>query len=103
MPEDALDNLKQFTAILFGGIGLQDVDDSLPAKEFTFKVRNNYKQYVNYHPSRTFLGVKGRLHSEKQFDFVIICENNEGEFSPNLSNGFGLDAKVFSRLGVDPL
>lgn len=41
MPEDALDNLKQFTGILFGGIGLPDVDDSLPAKEFTFKVRNN--------------------------------------------------------------
>jgi len=49
MLKDALDNLKQFDAILFGGIRLPDVDDSLPAKEFTFKVRNNFMQYVNYY------------------------------------------------------
>jgi tartrate dehydrogenase/decarboxylase/D-malate dehydrogenase len=108
MPEKAIDELKSYDALFFGGIGLPDVDDSLPAKEFTFKIRNNFKQYVNYRPARSFPGVPGPLRSDKKFDFVIIRENNEGEFSqvggqymPHFPNGLGIDVSVFSRAGIE--
>ena len=45
MPDDALDQLKAFDAIYFGAVGLPDVDDTLPARDFTFKVRTGLEQY----------------------------------------------------------
>jgi tartrate dehydrogenase/decarboxylase/D-malate dehydrogenase len=108
MPDDGLDQLKKFDAIFFGGIGLPDVDDSLPAKEYTFKVRNNFRQYVNYRPSRSFPGVKGPLNSDSKIDFVVVRENNEGEFSqiggqymPHHQEGYGIDVSVFTRKGIE--
>ncbi len=108
MPKDALENLKTFDAIYFGGIGLPDVDDTLPAKEFTFKVRNNFRQYVNFRPVRTFPGVMRPLRTEKEIDFVVVRENNEGEFAqvggqyiPHFPEGLGLDVSIFSRKGIE--
>ena len=108
MPDDALDTLKQYDAIFFGGIGLPDVDDSLPAKEYTFKVRNNFRQYVNYRPARTFPGIAGPLRSEKKIDFAIVRENNEGEFAqvgsqymPHFPEGMGIDVSIFTRKGIE--
>jgi len=39
MPPDGLDILRGFDAILFGAVGLPEVDDTLPARDYTFKVR----------------------------------------------------------------
>jgi tartrate dehydrogenase/decarboxylase/D-malate dehydrogenase len=39
MPKDGLDILSGFDAVYFGAVGLPDVDDTLPAKDYTFKVR----------------------------------------------------------------
>lgn len=33
MPPNGLDTLQSFNAILFGAVGLPDVDDTLPAKD----------------------------------------------------------------------
>ena len=108
MPDDALENLKTFDAIYFGGIGLPDVDDTLPAKEFTFKVRNNFRQYVNFRPVRTFPAVTRPIRSEKVIDFIVVRENNEGEFSqvggqymPHFPEGLGVDVSIFSRKGIE--
>jgi tartrate dehydrogenase/decarboxylase/D-malate dehydrogenase len=110
MPEDGLEKLRKHNAILFGGIGLPDVDDSLPAKEYTFKVRNNFRQYVNYRPVRRFPGVQGPLRSTTSIDFVVVRENNEGEFSqiggqymPHFKEGYGIDVSVFTRRGIEQI
>jgi tartrate dehydrogenase/decarboxylase/D-malate dehydrogenase len=108
MPEDALDELKQFSAILFGAVGLPDVDDRLPAKAFTFKVRTGFRQYVNFRPVRIWPGFARPLRTDKTFDFVVIRENNEGEFvqagkqiMPDTESGIGIDTSVFTRKGVE--
>ena len=44
MPDDALETLKKFDAIFFGAVGLPDVDDTLPAKDYTFRVRTSFQQ-----------------------------------------------------------
>jgi tartrate dehydrogenase/decarboxylase/D-malate dehydrogenase len=108
MPPDGLDKLKIFDAILFGAVGLPDVDDTLPAKDFTFKVRTGFKQYVNYRPVRNWSGVKRPLRDETPFDFVVVRENNEGEFVqvgsqflPDTPQGMGVDTSIFTRFGTE--
>jgi tartrate dehydrogenase/decarboxylase/D-malate dehydrogenase len=107
MPEGALDQLRKFDAILFGAVGLPDVDDTLPAKEYTFRVRCAFREYVNYRPCRRYEGIDGPLRSKADFDFVIIRENNEGEFILTGSEhhldapeGFATQMSVFTRRGI---
>ncbi|GGZ73654.1 tartrate dehydrogenase [Algibacter mikhailovii] len=108
LPEDGLETLKKFDAVYFGSVGLPAVDDTLPAKDYTFKVRTSFNQYVNYRPVRTYPGVTRPLRSEKHIDFVIVRENTEGEFVqmggqylPDEENGMGTDTSVFTRKGIE--
>jgi len=108
MPGDGLKILRNFDAILFGAVGLPDVDDTLPAKDYTFRVRTGFQQFVNYRPVRTWPGIRGPLLSEKPFNFVVVRENNEGEFvqvgsqiQPDTEHGMGIDTSVFTRNGTE--
>ena len=110
MPDDALSVLKAFDALCFGAVGLPDVDDTLPAKLFTFKVRTSFDQYVNFRPARLLPGVEGPLRnkSPKDIDFVVIRENTEGEFvqsggfvRPDFADGMATDTSIFTRKGIE--
>lgn len=110
VPEDGLDTLKTFDAILFGAVGLPEVDDTLPFKDFTNKVRTTFQQYVNYRPVKLFPGIQSPLRNktEQDIDFVIIRENNEGEFVqngrqiyPDSPEGLATDTAVFTRKGIE--
>jgi tartrate dehydrogenase/decarboxylase / D-malate dehydrogenase len=110
MPADGLDTLKQFDAIYFGAVGLPAVDDTLPAKLYTFKVRTHFKQYVNYRPVKLLAGINSPLRNKNQqdIDFVVIRENNEGEFVqngrilyPDSPHGLATDTSVFTRKGIE--
>ncbi|GAA4399769.1 tartrate dehydrogenase [Nibrella viscosa] len=110
MPADGLDTLRQFDAIYFGAVGLPDVDDTLPAMLYTFKVRTNFQQYVNYRPVKLLAGIEGPLRNKtgQDIDFVVIRENNEGEFVQNgkivhgdSPYGVATDTSVFTRFGIE--
>ncbi len=110
MPDHALETLKGFDALYFGAVGLPDVDDTLPAKLFTFKVRVSFDQYVNYRPARLLPGVPGPLKgkSPKDIDLVVIRENTEGEFvqsggfiREDFADGMATDTSVFTRKGIE--
>ncbi|GAB1857231.1 tartrate dehydrogenase [Flavobacteriaceae bacterium MHTCC 0001] len=108
LPDNGIDTLKAFDAIYFGSVGLPAVDDTLPAKDYTFKVRTHFNQYINYRPVRTYPGVTRPIRSEKHIDFVIVRENSEGEFVqmggqylPDFENGMGIDTSVFTRKGIE--
>jgi tartrate dehydrogenase/decarboxylase/D-malate dehydrogenase len=110
LPDDALDTLKGFDAIYFGAVGLPDVDDTLPAKLFTFHIRKSFNQYVNYRPARLLPGIQSPLRNKTSadIDFVVIRENTEGEFvqvggfvQPDLDYGLAMDTSVFTRRGVE--
>ncbi len=107
MPDDGLEQLEPFDAIFFGAVGLPDVDDTLPAKDYTFKVRVGFQQYVNYRPARSFPGVPGPLAGSPKMDFVIIRENTEGEFvqvgaihNGQAPEGLALETSIFTRKGI---
>ncbi len=110
MPEDALDMLGEFDAIYLGAVGLPDVDDTLPAKLFTFKVRTGFDQYVNYRPVRLLPGIEGPLRNKgpEDIDFVVVRENTEGEFvqsggfiRADFLDGMATDLSVFTRQGIE--
>jgi tartrate dehydrogenase/decarboxylase/D-malate dehydrogenase len=108
MPPDGLETLRSFDAILFGAVGLPDVDDTLPARDYTFRVRVGFQQYVNYRPVRSFPGVRGPLAAATELDFVIVRENCEGEFvqvgsilNAASPEGLALETSVFTRKGVE--
>lgn len=110
MPEDALGELQAFDALYFGAVGLPDVDDTLPAKLFTFKVRTGFDQYINYRPTRLLPGIEGPLRKKapQDIDFVVIRENTEGEFvqsggfvRPEFAEGMATDTSIFTRKGIE--
>lgn len=110
MPDGGLETLKAYDAIFFGAVGLPDVDDRLPFKDYTNKVRTAFKQYVNYRPVKLWPGIKSPLRNktEKDIDFVIIRENNEGEFVqngrilyPEKPEGLATDTAIFTRQGIE--
>jgi len=110
MPADALDVLKKYDSLYFGAVGLPDVDDTLPARLFTFKVRTGFDQYVNYRPAKLLPGIDGPLKNKtpKDIDFVVVRENTEGEFvqsggfiRPQFAEGMATDTSVFTRKGIE--
>lgn len=110
MPDDGLDTLADFDAIYFGAVGLKEVDDTLPAMLYTFKVRTHFQQYVNYRPAKLLPGIQSplRYKGEEDIDFVVIRENNEGEFvqngkiiDPDSPYGLATDTSVFTRRGIE--
>lgn len=110
MPKDGMDILGRFDAIYFGAVGLPDVDDTLPAMMYTFKVRTGFSQYVNYRPVKLLKGVESPLRNkdQKDIDFIVIRENNEGEFvqngkilRPESPEGVATDTSMFTRKGIE--
>ena len=110
MSDHALETLKAFDAIFFGAVGLPEIDDTLPAKDYTFKVRTSFQQYVNYRPVKLFPGVESplRYKTEKDINFVVVRENNEGEFVQSGKilhgdklGGMAMDTSIFTRFGIE--
>jgi tartrate dehydrogenase/decarboxylase/D-malate dehydrogenase len=110
MPTNGLEILQDFDAILFGAVGLPEVDDTLPFKLFTNKVRTAFKQYVNFRPCRLLDGIDSPLRNKtkKEIDFIVIRENNEGEFVQNgrimygdEPHGFATETNLFTRVGIE--
>ncbi len=80
MPENALQTLKKFDAILFGAIGDKRVPDDVTIWELIMPIRKQFKQYINFRPVKLLKGVSCRFTGE-DIDFVIVRENAEGEYS----------------------
>jgi len=110
LPAEGLATLRGYDAVFFGAVGLPEVDDTLPFRLYTNYIRTNFRQYVNLRPVKLFDGVPSPLHhkSQEDIDFVIIRENNEGEFVqsgrqlyPEAAHGMATDTSIFTRAGIE--
>lgn len=81
MPEDGLETLRQFDAILFGAIGDARVPDDITVWELIMPIRKHFQQYVNFRPVKSLPGIASPLQNGGNIDFVIFRENAEGEYS----------------------
>jgi tartrate dehydrogenase/decarboxylase / D-malate dehydrogenase len=109
MPDDALERLRGFDAILLGAVGAPGVPDHVSLWGLLIPIRRAFRQYVNLRPIRVFEGVESPLRDARpgEVDLVVVRENVEGEYSEvggRVSRGFpdelAIQEAVFTRAGV---
>lgn len=83
MPEDGLEILKDFDAILLGAVGYPGVPDHISLRELLLRIRRGFDEYVNVRPVKLLKGAPCPLKNVKQedVDMIFIRENSEGEYS----------------------
>ncbi len=72
LPDDVLDELRGFDAILLGAVGTPDVPPGVIERGLLLKMRFGLDQYINQRPFRSPDGA---------VDFVVIRENTEGTYA----------------------
>jgi len=110
MPEGALDELRAFDSILLGAVGYPGVPDHVSLWGLLIPIRRAFRQYANLRPVRLLPGLRSPLRDRgpEDIDFLIVRENNEGEYSDiggrlydGLPEGLAVQATVFTRAGTD--
>jgi len=109
MPEDGVEVLKEFDAILFGAVGAPDVPDHITLWGLRLAICQSLDQYANVRPARVLNGIQSPLRAARpqDIDWVIIRENSEGEYSGQggrSHRGFAeevaTEVAIFTRAGV---
>ncbi|MBW8298468.1 MAG: tartrate dehydrogenase [Hydrogenophaga sp.] len=108
MPQDGIETLRGFDAILLGAVGWpQQVPDSVSLHGLLLPIRKSFVQYANIRPHRLLPGVKGPLKAEA-FDILCIRENTEGEYSgaggrihQGTADEVAVETSIFTRTGVE--
>ena len=110
MPGDGLEMLREHDAIFLGAVGYPGVPDHVSLWGLLLPIRRGLQQYVNLRPVRLLKGMVSPLRDRgpEDIDFVIVRENNEGEYSEiggRLYSGTEsetvIQESVFTRRGVD--
>jgi tartrate dehydrogenase/decarboxylase/D-malate dehydrogenase len=108
MSEDGLDRMAEHDAVFLGAVGYPGVPDHVSLWGLLIPIRRTFRQLVNYRPIRLFEGIDGPLrNTEGGIDFVVVRENNEGEYSEiggriyrGLEEEIAIQESVFTRRGV---
>jgi len=110
MPDDGLQQLRPFDAIFLGAVGHPNVPDHVSLWGLLIPIRRTFRQYVNLRPVKLFEGMDSPLKNCKpgQIDFIIVRENNEGEYSniggrlyEGTDDEMAVQQTVFTRRGVN--
>ena len=110
MPADGLEQLRPFDAIFLGAVGHPKVPDHVSLWGLLIPIRREFRQYANVRPVRLFAGIEPAVKnfSPGQIDFVVVRENNEGEYSDiggrlysHTEDEVVMQQTVFTRRGCD--
>ena len=108
MPEDGIEQLSHYDAILLGAIGHPSVPDHISLWELVLKIRKAFDQYINLRPVKLLQGAPCPLVGMtcSDIDMIYIRENSEGEYAgegawlfPGTPEETVLQHAVFSRKG----
>jgi tartrate dehydrogenase/decarboxylase / D-malate dehydrogenase len=82
-PEDGLDQLADYAAVLLGSIGWPTVPDHISLWEGLMPLRKVFDLYVNLRPVKLLPGLRGPLadRGPSDVDMLFVRENTEGEYS----------------------
>lgn len=110
MPDDFLQQLQAFDAILLGALGDPErLSDHITLAPL-LKIRQGFDQYACVRPVRLLQGVESLLRNVKstEFDLVVIRENSEGEYVNNggrlrvgTPQECAIESAYHSRFGVE--
>src|SRR5215469_3749329 len=110
MPDTGVEKLRGFDGIFLGAVGFPGVRDHISLWGLLIPIRRAFEQYANVRPVRLMPGLRSPLRDREigDIDFVIVRENNEGEYSNiggRIFEGTALEVvaqqSVFTRHGVD--
>ncbi|MGE3064658.1 MAG: tartrate dehydrogenase [Hyphomicrobiaceae bacterium] len=110
MPADGLEQIRRHDAIFLGAVGWPGVPDHVSLWGLLIPIRRQFQQYINLRPVRLFKGLKSPLADRKpgDIDYLIVRENNEGEYSSiggRMYEGTALETAVqtsiFTRVGCE--
>lgn len=110
MPEDGLEQLKPFDAIYLGAVGFPGVADHVSLWGLLLPIRRAFQQYINLRPVKLLRGLTSVLRDRdaRDIDFLVVRENNEGEYSNiggRIYEGTPQETvvqnAVFTRFGVE--
>ncbi len=80
-PEDFLQQLRPFDAILLGALGdPQRIPDHLTLDPL-MRMRQGFDQYACLRPCRLPPGVRSPIAGARDIDLIIVRENSEGEYA----------------------
>ena len=110
MPDDGIETLRGFDAILLGAVGYPGVPDNISLRDLLIRIRHDFDQYINLRPVKLLRGADCPLKNVKteDIDMTFIRENTEGEYSGQgawLYKGqpgeVVIQDSVFSRKGTE--
>jgi tartrate dehydrogenase/decarboxylase / D-malate dehydrogenase len=110
MPEDGLEQIRHHDAIFLGAVGYPTVPDHVSLWGLLIPIRRGFQQYANIRPIRLMPGIQSPLRDRQpgDIDFIVVRENNEGEYSAiggvafeDTDDEVVMQTSVFSRRGVD--
>lgn len=110
MPENGLEILRGFDAILFGSAGDPRVEDHVSLWGLRLAICQGLDQFANIRPSKLLAGVSAPIAglAPGDLDWVIVRENSEGEYSGaggrvhvGLPAEVGVDVTIMTRHGVE--
>jgi len=83
LPDGAVDELRQFKAIMLGAIGHPDVKPGILEKGILLRARFELDQYINLRPVKLYPNVDCPLKDKgpEDIDFVVVRENTEGLYA----------------------
>jgi tartrate dehydrogenase/decarboxylase / D-malate dehydrogenase len=103
-----MERLKEFDAILFGACGSPEIPDHITLWQLRLAICQGLDQYVALRPARSSAWVPSPLSSEEPFDFVVVRENTEGEYSGaggfvhgGLESELAVETAVFTRTSIE--
>src|SRR4051794_1449988 len=103
LPDDELEELRAYDAILVGAVGTPDVPPGVLERGLLLKIRFSLDLYVNMRPFKSGAG----RHNDG-VDFVVIRENTEGTYAGEggfLRHGtpheIATQGSVNTRMGVE--
>ncbi|HZP84344.1 MAG TPA: isocitrate/isopropylmalate family dehydrogenase, partial [Chthonomonadaceae bacterium] len=109
VPDDFLDVLRPFDAILLGAVGWPATIPDHITLDPLKRIRQTFDQYACVRPARLFPGVPCPLTGKTpaDIDMVVIRENSEGEyvdsggrFKVSTPDEFALQTAIHTRKGI---
>ena len=111
MPDDWKDQISKHDAIFFGAVGMPDrVPDHISLWGSIIELRRKLQQCINLRPVKLFKGIECPLSNKKpeDIDFLIVRENNEGEYSSvggrmfeGTEREIAIQETIMSKIGIN--
>ena len=112
MPDDGLDELREYDAIFLGAVGHPDVPDHVTLRGLRLQITKGFKQHVCKRPTYLFEGITSPLRSyaDGDIDFVVYRQNTEGEYADiggreyrGFENEVAVQSALFTREGTETI